>query len=111
MAREHLGVEAAQELDGVQVLAPAIAVWNPTTFRTAVVEIEHRGDGVDAQSIDRVAIEPEQAAVEQKIRHLDAAEVIDERVPVEVTALLGVDVLVERRSVEPGKPVRIVREM
>ncbi len=49
-------VQAAQEGDGFQVLAPAIAIRRP--FRSTVVEIEHRSDGINPQPIDVVSVEP-----------------------------------------------------
>ena len=111
MPREHLRVGAAQELDGVDVLAPAVAVRNPAAGGAAVVEIDHRGDRIDAQPIDAVALQPEQRVGDEEVRHLDAAVVVDQRAPVEMAALHRVGVLVERGAVEVSEPVRIVGEM
>ena len=80
-------------------------------MRPAVVEIEHRGDRIDAQPVDAVAVEPEQRVGDQEVRHLDAAVVVDQRAPVEMAALHRIGVLVERGAVEVGEPVRIVGEM
>ena len=52
-AREQLGVEAAQEGDRFEVLPAAMLVRNPAARRPAVVEIEHGGDRIDAQAVDR----------------------------------------------------------
>ena len=77
----------------------------------AVVEIEHRGDGIDAQAIDAVAVEPEQRVGDQEIDHFGAAVIVDQRAPVEVAALQRIGVLVERGAVEMAEPVRIVGKM
>ena len=69
-AGEHFGVEAAQELDRFEVFAAAMLVRNPAAGGPAVVEIEHRGDGIDAQAVDAVALEPEQRVGDQEIRRL-----------------------------------------
>ena len=101
--REHLGIEPAQERDGVDVLAPAIFVRHPAAGRAAVIEIEHRGDRIDAQAIDAVAVEPEQRVRQQEVGHFDAAEIVDQRAPVEVPALARIGVLVERGAVEAAR--------
>ncbi len=111
MPREHLRVGAPQEFDGVDVLAAAVTVRNPAAGRAAVVEIDHRGDRIDAQPVDAVALHPEQRVGHEEVRHLDAAVVVDQRAPVEVAALHRVGVLVKRGAVEPPEPVRIVGEM
>ncbi len=77
----------------------------------AVVEIDHRGDGIDAQPIDTVAIEPEQRVGGEEVRHFDAAVVVDQRAPVEMAALHRVGVLVQRGAVKVSEPVRIVGKM
>ncbi|MFK4686340.1 hypothetical protein ABIF39_008097 [Bradyrhizobium diazoefficiens] len=110
-AGEQFGVEAAQERDRLDVLPSAILVRNPGAGRTAVVEIEHRCDGIDAQAVDRVALQPEQRVRHQEVRHFGAAVIVDQRAPVEVPALQRVGVLVERGAVEAAEPVRIVREV
>ena len=108
---KSFGIEAPQECDRLEILAPAEPVGNPAAGRPAVVEIKHRGDRIDAQSVDAVAVEPEQAVGEQEVGDLGASEIVDQRVPVEVPALLRVGMLVERGAVETAEPVRIVGKM
>src|SRR6187431_3104907 len=86
-------------------------VRNPLAGGPAVVEVEHRGDGIDAQAVDAVAIEPEQRVGNQKIDHFGAAVIVDQRTPVEVAALLRIGVFVERGTVEIAEPMRIVGKM
>ena len=95
----------------LEILATAVLVRDPAAFGPAVVEIEHRGDRIDAQPVDAVAVEPEQRAGEQEVRDLGAAVIVDQRIPVEVPALLRIGVLVERGAVEMREPVRIVGKM
>jgi len=96
---------------GVDVLAAAVTVGNPAAGRAAVVEIDHRGDRIDAQPVDAVALHPEQRVGHEEVRHFDAAVVVDQRAPVEMAALHWVGVLIKGGAVEPPKPVRIVGEM
>ena len=90
---------------------PPYFVRNPAAGGPAVVEIEHRGDGIDAQAVDAVAIEPEQRAREQEIGDFGAAVIVDQRAPIEMPSLPRVGMLVERGAVEPREAVGIVREM
>ena len=108
---EQFDVEAAQEFDGFEVFPAAVPVRNPLAGGPAVVEVEHRGDGIDAQAVDAVAIEPEQRVGDQEIDHFGAAVIVDQRAPVEVAALQGIGVLVERGAVEIAEPMRIVGKM
>jgi hypothetical protein len=55
-------VEAPQELDSLEVFAAAEAVGNPFAFFARVIEIKHGGDGVHAESVDMIFVEPEHRA-------------------------------------------------
>ena len=104
-------IEAAQEVDGVEVLAAAEFVGNPLALLARVVEIEHGGDGVHAQAVDVIFVEPEHGARHQEAAHFGAAVVEDVRLPVGMEALARVGVLVEVRAVEVGEAVRVGREV
>ena len=108
---EHLGIEAAQEIDGFEIFPAAIFVRDPAAGRPAVVEIQHGGDRIDAQAVDGIALQPEQRVRHQEIDHFGAAVIVDQRTPVEVTALQRVGVLVERGAVEMAETMRVVGEM
>ena len=84
-------------------------IHSPSLAR--VVEVEHRGDGVHAQAVDVILLEPEQGAREQEAADFVASVVEDERSPVLVLALPRVGVLVEVRAVEVGQAVRVLRKM
>src|SRR5262249_14781457 len=76
-----------------------------------VVEIEHGGDRIHAQPVDAVAIEPEQSAAQQEVCDFGASVIVDERVPIEVAALLRIFMLIQRGPVETAEAMRIVGEM
>src|SRR5689334_5092921 len=97
---EHLAIGSSQEADRVDVLAPAVFVRDPASFRPAVIEVKHGGDGVDAQAIDTVAVEPEQRVGGQEIADFDAAIVVDQGAPVEMPSLARILVFVEAGPVE-----------
>ena len=103
--------EFLQESDRLQVLAPAVAVGHPLALAAAVVAVEHRGDGIHAQPVDVVALQPVQRAADQEAAHLGAAEIVEQRVPVGLVALARVGMLVERGAVEARQAVRVGRKM
>src|SRR5215475_3390877 len=108
---KHFGVDAPQKSDRIEILAPAVLVWDPAGRGTAVVKIEHGRDGIDAQPVNRVAVKPKERVRQQEIRNLDASVVIDQGAPVEMTALPRIGMLVERSAVEGSEPVGVVGEM
>jgi hypothetical protein len=104
-------VHPAQESDGLEVLATAMHVRQPLSFLAAIVAVEHRGDGIDPQAVDAVALDPEEGIADQVVADFAAAEVVDQRTPVLVHALARVGVLVEGRAVEAAEAVFVGREM
>jgi hypothetical protein len=74
-------------------------------------KVEHRRDGVDAQAVDVILVEPEKGTADEEVDDLLAAEIEDVRAPVLVLGLLGVGVLVEMCAVEIGQTMLIAREM
>src|SRR2546423_5648404 len=104
-------VEFAYEVNGFEVLAPAVLVGNPAPFGAAVVEVEHGGDGVNAQSVNVALAEPEEGVGDEEISDLVAPVVEDERAPVGVLAEARVCVLVECGAVEAPQGPRVFREV
>src|SRR5690348_4694746 len=45
-------VEALEEIDGLEIFAPAKAIGNPLAGFARVIEIKHRGYRIHAQAID-----------------------------------------------------------
>ena len=105
-----LDVQPPQELDRVEVLAAAEAVRHPLALLARVVEVEHRGHGVDAQRVGVVELEPVHGAAQEEAPHLVAPVVEDEAAPVGVEALARVAVLVEVGAVEVAEAVGVGRE-
>ena len=91
----RLLVELLEEADGLQVLASAELVGQPIARLAAVVEIEHRGHGVDAQPVDVVLVEPEQGVGDEEVADLVAAVVEDQRAPVAMLAAARIGMLVQ----------------
>src|SRR5205807_3068060 len=98
--QKDFGVEPAQEVDRLEVLTAAEAVRDPSPGGAAVIEVEHGRDRIDPQRIDAIALEPKQRVRHKEIRDLDAPEIVNEGVPIEVAPLHRMGVLVERGAVE-----------
>ena len=67
-------VGALQKCDGVAIFVAALSVGLPFPGFAGIVEVEHGGDGVDAQAIDVEAIDPIERAGVKESDHLLAAE-------------------------------------
>ena len=104
-------VHLLEELHRLEVLAAAVHVGRPLAGLAGVVEVEHRGDGVDAQAVDVELLEPVERVGDQEVADLAAAEVEDVGAPVGVLAAGRVRVLVERRAVEAGQRELVLREV
>ena len=65
-------VELLEEVDRLEVLVAAVDVGDPLAGLPRVVEVEHRGHGVDPEAVDVVALEPEQGVAEQEVADLGA---------------------------------------
>ena len=94
-----------------QVLAPAELVGKPVARLAAVVEVEHRGHGVDPQTVDVILVQPEQGVGDEEVADLVAAVVEDQRAPVAMLAAARVGVLVEGRAVELPQAVAVAGEV
>jgi hypothetical protein len=66
-------VQALQERRGVQVLAAAELVGHPVLPR--IIEVYHRGDRIDPETVDVVALEPEYGIRQQELRDLPPGEI------------------------------------
>ena len=111
LAAVHDLVELLEERDRVQVLAPAELVGDPLALAPRVVEVEHRGHGVDPDAVDVVLAQPEQGVGDEEVADLVAPEVEHQRAPVRMRAAARVGVLVERGAVEAGQRELVAREV
>ena len=97
------GVHLLQELHRLEVLAAAVLVGQPLAVVAGVVEVEHRGDAVDAQAVGVELLEPVERVGVEEVTHLVAPEVEDVGAPLGVPAAARVGVLVEGGAVELGQ--------
>ena len=111
MAAVDFLVHRLQEADRIEVFVAAILVRHPFAMLARIVEVEHRGDGIDAQAVEMEFLGPVERIVDEVGKHLGAAEIVDRGVPVGMEALARILMLVKRGAVEPAQAVGVGREM
>src|SRR5579872_5215398 len=93
-------IEAADEIDGFQVLVAAVLIGDPFTCSAGVIEVDHGSHGIHAEAVNVVLLEPEQRVGNEKLANFVPAEVKNERSPIAMLALSRIGVLVESGAVE-----------
>ncbi len=77
----------------------------------AEIQVQHRGDRIDAQAVEMELLEPVAGAREQEAAHFVALVVEDQRAPVACSPLRGSCVFVQRGAIEARQAVGVAREM
>ena len=107
----HDAVQVLQEFERVVVDVAAVFVRNPLAGALAVVEVEHRGDSIDAQTVAVEFLEPVHCVCDEKILDFVAAEVKDVSAPVRMLALTRIGMLVTSCAVETSESVCVLGEV
>src|SRR5215467_7693182 len=95
----------------MKVFAATVLVGNPFALLAGVVQIEHGGNGVHAQAVDVVFVQPKERVRNQIVLNFIAPVVVDKRAPVGMRALAWIGVFVEVRAVKLRQAVRVAREV
>ncbi len=111
LARVQRVVDLAEQGDRLEILLAAVDVRHPPARLSRVVEVEHRGHGVDAQPVDVEFLRPVVGVGDEEVAHLVACVVEDVRSPIGLLAAARVGVLVERRPVEPRERPSVAWEV
>src|SRR5437879_2306864 len=104
-------VHALDEVDRVKIFAAAELVGNPLAGYAGIVEIEHGGNGVHAEAVNVVLVQPQKRVGNQIVLNFVAAVVVGERAPIGVRTLARVGVLVEMGAIELREPVGVAGKM
>ena len=105
------GVGFLEQRDGLEVLASAVDVGLPGAGLTRVVQVEHGGNGVNAQTVDVELLQPVGGVRHQEVAHLGPAEVEHQRAPVLLLAAARVGVLVQGGAVEVRQSPGVLGEV
>ena len=111
IAAQNSRVQLLQEGDGLEIFLAAVDVLLPLAVLAVVVEIEHTGDSIDAQTVHMIAVHPEHGAGDQEALDLLHAVVKDHRAPFLVLTAAGVGILIAGGAVEHVQAVAILREV
>ena len=111
MLREDSLVQAFQEGNSLEVLVAAVDVGSPFAVAAVVVEVEHRGYRVNAQTVDVELGEPVVCARYEERADLSLAVVEHARAPCLVLLLAVVGVLVAAGAVELVQTSLVLREV
>ena len=104
-------IEFFDKGNGFDVVAAALLIRLPLTFRARIVQVQHGGHRVHAQTIQMVVFEPEQGVVDEKSGHFAATKVINRRIPIGMKTATAIRVFVQRCTVEHGQAVCVGRKM
>ena len=104
-------VDLLQKSHRFPVLVATFGIGQPFSGLARIIEVEHRGDRIDAQPVNMELLHPVERVGGQYIGNLAAAKIVDRRIPVRVEAAARVGVLIQRRAIKLGKSMRINREM
>ena len=100
-----------QQLNGLEVLAAPMDVRVPLPVLTGVVQVDHRGHGINSQAVNVELLEPVDRVGHQEVPHLRTTEVEDVRAPVRLVAAPRIRVLVQSLAVKAGEGEGILGEM
>ena len=71
----------SEEFDGFKIFLPTVAVRQPFTVISGIIEIDHGGHSIYPQPVDVVFIKPKKGIGYQVVTHLVPAVVIDISAP------------------------------
>ena len=106
-----LAIEFADEMDGSKVFTASHVVRDPFPFLARIVQVEHRRNGIDAESIDMELIEPKQRIGYQKVTNFVSRVIEHHGAPIGMLALARVFVFVKSSAIEAIQAMSVSREV
>src|SRR5271157_3882144 len=103
-------IKLLDEGDRLQVFMTPELIGDPLARLPRVVQVEHGGDGIHAQAVDMVLVQPEHRTGEQESAAFIAPEIVNQGAPVLMFALARILMLVKASAVEERESVAILRE-
>ena len=104
-------VQFPEEIDGLQVLMPAVDIGGPSAALPVIIQVQHRGHGVHPDTVHMALLQPEPRRGKQEALDLRPAVVKDPGAPGSVLPLIGIAVLVAAAAVEFIQAVGVLAEM
>src|SRR5258708_39361992 len=104
-------VPRPKKINRVYFSLPAVTIRHPFTLTPPIIKIQHRGDRIDAETVDMVFVKPEQGIADQKTLDLMASIVEHEGIPVRLLGLPRIGVLIKMRTIEIAESGFVFRKM
>src|SRR5437588_1277268 len=104
-------VEFLQKRNRFEILSSAKFIRYPFAFLPAVIEVEHRRDRIDAQTVQMKFAQPIQRVADQKISNLVTPIIENVSAPIGMLAFARVEMLVQRSPIESSECERVFRKM
>src|SRR5215475_9152358 len=104
-------VQVLDKVHGSDIFMAAKLVGNPFASLPAVIQVQHRSDGVHSETIYMVGIQPKQGAVQEKVANFGAVIIEDPAVPVRMVAESGICMVVEVCAIKLTETMRIIGKM
>ena len=101
----------AEKFNGLQILVFPIFVGNPFTVISSVVQIQHGGNGINAESVYMIKIDPVKGVRDQKVFYFIFCVIEYLGAPVRMFSLSRISIFIKRFAVKIGQSVGILREM
>ena len=101
-------VQLFQQRNRFEILAPAKLVRHPLPLLSAVVQIEHRRDGIHSQAVEVKFLEPIERVADQEIPHFITPIVEDVCAPIRMLAFARIEMLVQGGTIEAPKCERVL---
>ena len=111
MSRQDHRIELLQKSHRGFVNVASFLVGHILALIARIIQIEHRGNRIDANAVDVVNVKEKHRAGNQKTDHLGTAIVEDQRAPLGMMALHWIFMFIKTGPVKTGKAVRILGKM
>ena len=96
-------VHLPDKTNGFKIFVATMNIRNPFAFLARIVEVQHRGDRIHADTVGMVFLYPEKTTADEKIPDEFAAVVVYERVPVRMPAAARIGMLEQGCAIESGQ--------
>ncbi len=104
-------IEAAQEIDSLQILVAAVDVRNPLAGFARVIQIQHGRHRIHPQPVNMIRFQPKQGVRDEEGPDFIPPIIEDQRAPLAMLALARISVFIERGPIEMSQAVGILWKM
>jgi hypothetical protein len=93
------------------MLSSTILVGDPFPRLTHVIEIEHRGHRIHAQTIDMILAQPEQRIGDQEVAYLTTPVIKDQGTPFFMFTFTSIGIFIEMSAIKVTQRMSIFRKV